>query len=126
MGMTATPERTDAFNIFELFDYNVAYEIRLNRALEDGMLSPFHYYGVADVKFDDGTTTSDVTELPSLASRIRVDHIVAALMNYAQAGIPPRGLMFCSRKDEAHALSQALNESVFRGRQPSNCRSHRG
>ena len=31
LGMTATPERTDGFNIFELFDYNVAYEIRLNR-----------------------------------------------------------------------------------------------
>ena len=29
LGMTATPERTDSFNIFELFDYNIAYEIRL-------------------------------------------------------------------------------------------------
>lgn len=116
VGMTATPERTDSFNIFELFDYNVAYEIRLNRALEDGMLSPFHYYGVADAKYSDGTTTTDFTGLTHLASRLRVDHIVRALEDYGQAGIQPRGLIFCSRKDEAHALSAALNGSLFRNR----------
>ena len=32
--MTATPERTDELNIFELFNYNIAYEIRLQEALE--------------------------------------------------------------------------------------------
>ncbi len=41
MGMTATPERTDNFNIYELFDYNIAYEIRLQEALEEDMLCPF-------------------------------------------------------------------------------------
>ncbi|MBS8091395.1 DUF3427 domain-containing protein, partial [Streptococcus suis] len=33
LGMTATPERTDGQNIYELFDYNIAYEIRLQEAL---------------------------------------------------------------------------------------------
>src|SRR5690606_27749580 len=46
LGMTATPERTDGNNIFEQFDYNIGYEIRLNRAMEEEMLSSFHYYGV--------------------------------------------------------------------------------
>ena len=59
LGMTATPERTDAFNVFELFDYNVPYEIRLNHALEEEMLTPFHYYGVADLTYDDGRTTTE-------------------------------------------------------------------
>jgi superfamily II DNA or RNA helicase/HKD family nuclease len=116
LGMTATPERSDGASIFELFDYNVAYEIRLNRALEDDMLCPFHYYGVADVLFDDGTTTTDVTEVRQLASRLRVSHILDAFETYAQAGVQPRGLIFCSRKEEAHAISSTLNESVFRGR----------
>lgn len=35
LGMTATPERTDGANIFELFGNNVAYEIRLQKALEE-------------------------------------------------------------------------------------------
>lgn len=116
LGMTATPERPDGFNVFELFDFNVPYEIRLSKALESDMLAPFHYYGVADVEFDDGTTTNVETDLGELASRVRVDHILTALDTYTQAGIAPRGLMFCSRKREAHALSEELNRSTFRGR----------
>ena len=117
LGMTATPERTDGFNVFELFDHNVPYEIRLQHALEEEMLCPFHYYGVTDVKFDDGTTTSDTTALRQLASPDRVSHLLKAMERYAQAGVPPRGLIFCSRKEEARALSEALNARDFRGSQ---------
>jgi len=116
LGITATPERTDGFNVFELFEFNVPYEIRLGRALEDDMLAPFHYYGVADVSFDDGSAATVDVGLDKLASRVRVDHIVRALETYAQAGVEPRGLMFCSRKEEARALSHQLNEATFRGR----------
>ncbi len=41
LGMTATPERTDGYDIFKQFDYNIAYEIRLHKALEENMLAPF-------------------------------------------------------------------------------------
>jgi len=117
LGMTATPERTDGFNVFELFDFNVPYEIRLARALESDMLAPFHYYGVADVKFDDGTTVHVEDRIDRLASRVRVDHVLAALDRYAQAGVQPKGLIFCSRVEEAMALSEKLNASTFRGRE---------
>ncbi|WP_203338763.1 DUF3427 domain-containing protein [Nocardioides limicola] len=117
LGMTATPERTDGFNVFELFDYNVPYEIRLKHAIESDMLAPFHYYGVADVTYDDGTTTTDETELALLISPERVSHVVSALDTYGQAGVAPRGLIFCSRKDEARALSAALNARRLHGRQ---------
>jgi superfamily II DNA or RNA helicase len=50
--MTATPERTDGNDIFQLFDHNIAYEIRLNSAMEEEMLSPFHYYGVTELLID--------------------------------------------------------------------------
>lgn len=117
LGMTATPERPDGFNVFELFNYVVPYEIRLDRALEAEMLTPFHYYGIADVTFDDGTTTSDDSDLKLLITPERVEHLLDALDKYGQAGVAPRGLIFCSRKDEAQALSAALNERVFRGSQ---------
>ena len=48
--MTATPERTDGQNIYEIFDYNIAYEIRLQDALENDMLCPFVYFGVKDIE----------------------------------------------------------------------------
>lgn len=116
LGMTATPERTDGYNIFELFNYNVAYEIRLGQALEEGMLSPFHYYGVAEVTLDDGEIIDEKTELEKLVSRLRINHIVDALHKYGQAGLEPRGLIFCSRKEEARALSAELNKETLCGR----------
>nr|WP_235189593.1 DEAD/DEAH box helicase family protein [Williamsia sp. D3] len=48
LGLTATPERTDGRDVFSWFDGRIAYELRLWDALEQDLLCPFHYYGVAD------------------------------------------------------------------------------
>lgn len=48
LGLTATPERLDGKNIYEICDYNVPYEISLKEAINKGILVPFHYYGVYD------------------------------------------------------------------------------
>lgn len=48
LGLTATPERLDGRNIYEICDYNVPYEISLKEAINKGMLVPFHYYGIFD------------------------------------------------------------------------------
>ena len=48
LGLTATPERMDGRNIYELCDYNVPYEISLKDAINKGILVPFHYYGIYD------------------------------------------------------------------------------
>ncbi len=108
LGMTATPERTDNFNIYELFDYNIAYEIRLQAALEEEMLCPFHYFGVLDYE-KDGETIDDATELQKLISSERVIHIIEKINYYGYSGDRVRGLMFCSSKEEVHELSTALN-----------------
>lgn len=115
LGMTATPERTDGFNVFELFDYNVPYEIRLSKALEAEMLCPFHYYGISDIVYDDEVTTTDETPLQLLISPERVGHLIQALDLYGQAGVAPRGLIFCSRVEEARMLSEELNKWSLRG-----------
>lgn len=116
IGLTATPERPDQSDVFELFDYNVAYEIRLQAALEADMLAPFHYFGVADVEFDDGTTTDDATSVANLTSRLRVEHIVRNIEIYGQAGGGVRGLIFCSRVDEARSLASQLSTFTLDGR----------
>jgi superfamily II DNA or RNA helicase len=48
LGLTATPDRMDGRNIYEICDYNVPYEISLRDAINKGMLVPFHYYGIYD------------------------------------------------------------------------------
>ncbi|MBY0223861.1 DUF3427 domain-containing protein [Sporosarcina aquimarina] len=113
MGMTATPERTDDFNIYELFDYNIAYEIRLQEALEEDMLCPFHYFGVTDFEHN-GEEIDDATLLSKLVTEERVNHILEKINYYGFSGESVKGLMFCSRKNEAVQLSQALNEKGLR------------
>ena len=75
LGMTATHERADGFNIFELFDYNIAYEIRLQEALEADMLAPFHYFGVTDYE-KDGELISDTTTINQLVEEERVNYLI--------------------------------------------------
>lgn len=48
LGLTATPERTDGEPILEWFGGKIAVELRLWDALDRGLLSPFHYFGVKD------------------------------------------------------------------------------
>lgn len=114
LGLTATPERTDTFNIFELFDYNVPYEIRLQAALEADMLAPFDYYGVKEYLTEDGETKDTTADLSKLAAPKRVQYILEMLRRY---GFPRevKGLMFCSGKDEAHELSRLFNQEEISG-----------
>ncbi len=48
VGLTATPERADGTNVRDLFDGRYAFEMRLWDALDQQLLAPFHYFGVAD------------------------------------------------------------------------------
>ncbi|GAA3722915.1 superfamily II DNA or RNA helicase/HKD family nuclease [Spinactinospora alkalitolerans] len=49
LALTATPERTDGFNVQEeFFGGRIAAEMRLWEALDNDLLSPFHYFGVTD------------------------------------------------------------------------------
>lgn len=114
LGMTATPERTDGFNVFELFDFNVPYEIRLQQALEEEMLAPFHYYGVTDFVHGD-EVIDDASQLATLVAPERADHIIRAIEKYGHVGVPARGLMFCSGTEEAAELVRLLNEREVHG-----------
>lgn len=123
LGMTATPERLDGFNIFELFDYNIAYEIRLQQALDANLLCPFHYYGIAEylgetqqISINEDSSASDKRllqyELGELTSRERVRYIIRKIEEYGSYDQPVTGLVFCSRLDEAEQLSALFNQEI--------------
>lgn len=110
LGMTATPERTDGQNIYELFDYNIAYEIRLQDALDNDMLCPFIYFGVKDIEID-GRLIDEKTNITNLTSPERVKHILQKIDFYGVSGGKVKGLIFCSSKQEAHELTSKLNQN---------------
>ena len=116
LGMTASPERTDGHDIFSLFDHNIAYEIRLQGALEHDLLCPFHYFGITDIEID-GISIGDKTELRNfniLTSDLRVDYIIERANFYGFSGKRIKGLIFCSSIHEAMILSEKFNTRGLR------------
>lgn len=110
LGMTATPERTDGFHVFSLFDHNIAYEIRLHQALKEEMLVPFHYYGVTDLAID-GQQIEDNTEFNKLTSPERIRHILHFANFYGACDSHIKGLVFVSSIDEAVKMSEQFNQA---------------
>ena len=105
LGMTATPDKRDdnqeGKNIYEIFHYQIAHEIRLQQAMEDNLLCPFHYFGISEVvSLDDKTLqAAKLTdeEFNQLTSDERVRHVIEQSEYYGYSGNRVRGLIFCSR-----------------------------
>ena len=118
LGMTATPDKRDdnqeGKNIYEIFHYQIAHEIRLQQAMEDNLLCPFHYFGISEVvSLDDKTlqaTKLTEEEFNQLTSDERVRHIIEQSEYYGYSGERVKGLIFCSRIKECEELSRKFNE----------------
>ena len=109
LGMTATPERGDNFDIYKLFDNNIAYEIRLHDALKEELLSPFHYFGISDIEID-GELINEKSGIKKLTADARVNHIIEKSKFYGYSGDKIHGLIFVSRVDEALLLEEKFQE----------------
>ena len=115
LGMTATPDKRDdnmeGRNIYELFNYQIAYEIRLQQAMEEKLLCPFHYFGITDLAIigDNGDTSRDFS---MLTSEERVKHIINQADYYGYSGDKVKGLIFCSNIKETEELSAKFNEMI--------------
>lgn len=107
LGMTATPERSDDFDIYALFNHNIAYEIRLHDALAENMLVPFHYHGVSEITVD-GKVLDDNSDFNALTCEERVRHILYYADLYGSDTDRVKGLVFCRSVDEARELSAAF------------------
>lgn len=120
LGMTATPDKRDdnaqGRNIYEIFNYQIAYEIRLQQAMEENMLCPFHYFGISDVSLlnDKQIASKNMSErdFNLLTSNERVRHIVEQANYYGYSGDKVKGLIFCSRIDESRELSEKFNKTI--------------
>lgn len=107
LGMSASPDRTDGFDVYSLFDHNIACEIRLQTALENDLLCPFHYFGIQDLKVNGSQV--DVNDFNDLTSGERVKNIIDVAEYYGFSGERVKGLVFCSRRSEAETLSAMFN-----------------
>ena len=112
LGMTATPSRTDGYDVYSLFNHVIAYRITLQDALDNEMLAPFHYFGIADLDIDD-EAVDDFGLFSRLTSEERVRHVVQKIEEYTVDKAGRRGLIFCNRNEEAATLSAMFNERGY-------------
>lgn len=121
LGMTATPDKRDdnleGRNIYEIFNHQIAYEIRLQNAMEEDLLCPFHYFGITDLEViaDTGKSSEGKVEnFRYLTSDERVLNVMKQAEFFGHSGDRVKGLIFCSRIDEAKELSVKFNEKGWR------------
>ena len=118
LGMTATPDKMDdnqeGRNIYEIFNYQLALEIRLQQAMENNLLCPFHYFGITELSMVEDRKKLSPEDFRSLTSESRVEHIIEQAEYFGYSGDRVKGLVFCSRIDESEELSRMFNEHGYR------------
>lgn len=108
LGLTATPERMDGKNIYEICDYNVPYEISLKEAINKGVLVPFHYYGIYDetdyssLHLVKGRYGEKELNQTYIGNEKRYDLIYKYYMKYRSK----RALGFCCSRDHAKEMAK--------------------
>ena len=77
------------------------------------LLCPFHYFGISDLEID-GQPIDELSDFSKLYSDKRVNHIIDRINYYGYSGNRVKGLVFCSSKQEAKALSDEFNKRGFK------------
>ncbi|AXX90373.1 hypothetical protein CKA55_12925 [Arcobacter suis] len=112
LGLTATPDRMDRKDIFELFDYNKVFEYTLFDAINNGFLVPFNYYGLKD--------NIDYSKIKYNGARYNINDLNKYLIipernqriyeEYIEKGKANKAVGFCCSIKHANAMAKFFNE----------------
>ncbi|WP_329276363.1 DUF3427 domain-containing protein [Streptomyces sp. NBC_01451] len=118
LGLTATPERMDGKNIQdEFFDGRIAAEMRLWEALENELLSPFHYLGISDntdlsaVKWHRGAYDASALSDVLSANHARALLVLKAVEEKVVDPSAMRALGFCVSVEHAHFMAESFRKA---------------
>ena len=111
LGLTATPERADGKSVLDWFDGRIASESRLWDALDQGLLCPFHYFGVNDttdlstVRFERGRYVLGELDNVLTGDHVRALRVRHAVEEYLAQPHQMRALGFCAGVKHAHFMA---------------------
>ncbi|MCR4612134.1 MAG: DUF3427 domain-containing protein [Lachnospiraceae bacterium] len=110
LGLTATPERMDNQDVFELFDHNVPYELRLRDAIANDLVVPFKYYGIRDKLVDYGMPRNEERRMiAQMADEEHCEFISEQIEKHRPQG-KLKALAFCRNVTHARMMCEALGE----------------
>ncbi|MFI1931037.1 DUF3427 domain-containing protein [Streptomyces sp. NPDC020330] len=118
LGLTATPERMDGLNIQdEFFDGRIAAEMRLWEALENELLSPFHYFGITDntdmsaISWKRGAYDSTALSNLFTGNEARARLVVQAVKDKVTDPGSMKALGFCVSVTHAHFMADVFRRA---------------
>lgn len=110
LGLTATPERMDNKDVFELFDGNVPYELRLRDAIANDLIVPFKYYGIRDTLVEYSLNKNQERRMiAQMANENHCDFIFAEIESHRPVG-KLKALAFCRNVTHARMMCEALSD----------------
>lgn len=110
VGLTATPERMDNEDVFELFDTNVPYELRLRDAIINDLVVPFHYYGIRDSLVDYGLTKDQERKMISQLASVEHCAFIKDKIEEHRIQGKLKALAFCRNITHARMMAEELGE----------------
>ncbi len=117
LGLTATPERTDGVDVRSFFGGRTAAELRLWDALAADLLSPFHYFGIADgtdlrrVGWSRGRYDQDALSMVYTGNDARARLILHQVRDKIADPGRMRALGFCVSVGHARYMSAVFNRA---------------
>jgi len=110
LGLTATPERMDNKDVFELFDGNVPYELRLRDAIANDLIVPFKYYGIRDTLVEYSLNKNQERRMiAQMANENHCDFVFAEIESHRPVG-KLKALVFCRNVTHARMMCEALGD----------------
>lgn len=127
LGMTATPIRTDGFDVLKEFDNNVACQFTLMDSLSANLVCPFFYFGIDDdyliddfdsffKKISKGKNPDErqLREyekcISNICSKEHVEKIVSQSLTHIYAGSRLKSLIFVPSIDIGKRLAKKIND----------------
>lgn len=112
LGLTATPERMDNKNVFELFDQNVPFELRLRDAINNDLVVPFHYYGIRD-KLVDYDSKDKMVIAKAIANQDNIEFIKEQIEKHRKKDEKLKCIAFCTNIQSCKLMAEELYEEGY-------------
>ena len=112
LGLTATPERMDNKNVFELFDQNVPFELRLREAINNDLVVPFHYYGIRD-KLVDYDSKDKMVIAKAIANQDNIEFIKEQIEKHRKKDEKLKCIAFCTNIQSCKLMAEELYEEGY-------------
>lgn len=112
LGLTATPERMDNKDVFELFEENVPFELRLRDAILNDLVVPFHYYGIRAKLIDYGIENKNkIAKI--IANNISVDFIVSEIEKHRPVNGKLKAIAFCTSIEHCRLMASEFQKRQY-------------